>query len=279
MSIAYYNGNFCDFKDIGIPLTDRSVFFGDGIYDAAIGRCGGIYLEREHIRRFAGNAEKLDIPMPFDESSLSSLLHELIERNDIREYFIYFQLSRYSKDRTHHYEKTSRSNLLITLTEAPISRRDRTLKLITASDIRYDLCNIKTINLLPAVMASERAKEAGCDEAVFCRGATVTECAHSNIAILKDGTLYTHPLTERILPGVTRGRMLFMAERLGVNHKEEPFSVADLFYADDVLITSTTKFIKRASEIDGIAVGNKSGSIADALTDALYDDFYIQCPE
>lgn len=273
MSIAYYNGDFFDFSEVRIPLTDRSVFFGDGIYDAAIGKYGRVYLEREHLDRLFGNAERMGIPINMSRAELSSLIRELIQRNGFEEYFIYIHLSRFSHERTHSYPTCERSNLLITLRKHSLPEPDKELKLITLPDLRYSMCDVKTLNLLPAVLASKKAEDAGCDEAVFIRDGFVTECAHSNIHIIKDGILYTHPNGKFILPGITRKRLLYFCELLSVPYEERPFSREELCEADEVLVTSTTKLCLRAVEIDGEKVGNCDSGIGKRLIFALFEDF------
>ena len=272
MSIAYYNGEFCDFSEVRVPLSDRCVFFGDGVYDAAIGRDGAVYLEKEHIDRFFGNAERMKIKLSISKTELSSLLSKVIKRNGFQQYFLYFQLTRTLNERMHSYGSESGSSLLITA--KPHSFTNHRLKLITANDIRYSMCDVKTLNLLPAVLASKSAEEHGCDEAVFIRDGIVTECAHSNIFIVKDDVVLTHPEGPFILPGVTRKRVLYICESLGIKYDEREFKKEDLFAADDVLVTSTTKLCAKVEKIDGINVGKDvSNSVADAIIGALKEDF------
>ena len=135
------------------------------------------------------------------------------------------------------------------------------------------MCNVKTLNLLPAVIASHAAEEAGCDEAVFVRDGIVTECAHSNVAIVKDGIVYTHPLSKFILPGITRARMLTLCKKLQIPYCEKPFSYADITASDEILITSTTKLCLTASKIDGIDIRNCKNSIGNVIKSALVEDF------
>jgi D-alanine transaminase len=273
MSIAYYNGIFCDFEDVRIPLSDRAVFFGDGIYDAAMGRDGKIYLEEEHLDRFFSNAKKLAIPLNLTKSELSYLLHELILKNGFDEYFLYFQLTRHSSERIHAYPYTDKSNLLITLKKQSLPPADKKISLISREDIRYSMCDVKTLNLLPAVMASRVAEDAGCGEAVFIRDGIVTECAHSNVAIVKNGVVYTHPLSKFILPGITRARMLSLCERNKIPYCEKAFGYDDMTEADEILITSTTKLCLTASKIDGIEIKNCKSQVGNILKTALREDF------
>lgn len=271
---AYYNGEFLNFSDVRIPLTDRGVFFGDGIYDAAIGKAGRIYLEGEHLDRFYCNAKKINIPFNMKRSSLAKLLHRLIKLSGYEEYFIYFQLTRYSKERCHAFDDTSLSNLLITIKKYSLPDFEKPLKLITENDIRYGMCDVKTLNLLPAVLASKKAINMGCDEAIFIRDGEITECAHSNISIIKNGTLLTHPRGPHILPGITRKRVLYMCEKLSIPYREISFSRKELIDADAVLVTSTTKFCLSADIIDGEKVGKAGDITSKRLISAMKNDFF-----
>lgn len=274
MSIAYYNGAFAEYERIAIPLCDRSVYFGDAIYDAAIGRGGRIYLEDMHISRFMKNAERLGINLTLGRDGISDVLHEVIRKNDLDFYFIYFQLSRTASERRHAFKDGDGASLLVTIREHTLPDADARLKLITERDIRHRMCDVKTTCLLPAALASRRAESEGCDEAVLLRDGIVTECAHSNIAIVKNGVLLTHPNSPYILPGITRERLLFYCERLNIPYKEEPFAKDELYSADEILVTSTTKLALLASEIDKIPLEIKKNSLGETLISALRDDYW-----
>jgi D-alanine transaminase len=274
MSIAYYGGKFMPEEEVRLPLSERCIFFGDGIYDAAIGCDGYIYLEEEHTDRFFGNAKRLDLPLSMKKDELSSILHKLIELSGLDSYFIYFQLTRSAYPRSHAYPDTQSSSLLITIKQHSLPSPDTELRLITEKDIRHSLCDVKTLNLLPAVLASRRAQSLGCDEAVFLRDKSVTECAHSNIFIVKDGILVTHPKDENILPGVTRNRIIELSSALGIKTEERKFSKDELFSADGVLISSTTKLCLSAKEIDGIAIKCQKSSVGDRIIKAIREDFW-----
>ena len=133
--------------------------------------------------------------------------------------------------------------------------------------------NIKSLNLLGSVLAAEYAASFACDEAVFVRDGVVTECAHSNISRLKDGRLITHPDSPYILPGIAKKRLLSVASDLGLVVSEIPFSKGELFSADEVLVTSTTKICLSACEIDGVAVGGKDEKTLTKLQQKLFSEY------
>ena len=273
MSIAYYNGKICGVDEVRVPLTDRAVFFGDGIYDAAIGRGGRIYLEDEHIERFIGNSRLMNIPLLLEKEELRGLLYELVRRSGEDCFFLYFQLTRYSATRVHACRERERSNLLITVTPATLPAPKKRLSLVSYPDKRYEYCHIKTLNLLPAVLASSYAEGMGADEAVFYRGDRVTECAHSNISILKDGVLITHPTDTHILPGITRAKMIDICKEMGVKVEERPFSRGDLRRADAVLVTSSSKLCLIADSLDGVPLRVRYRSTADGICERFFDEF------
>ena len=146
-------------------------------------------------------------------------------------------------------------------------------KVITKEDTRFFHCDIKTTDLLPAVIASEEAKEAGCDEVIFHRGSRVTECAHNNVHILKDGKFITPPLDNLILPGTCRRHFLEICKRIGVPFEERPFTLDELFAADEVIITCSSTYGARVSHIDGKEVGGKDAELLWKLQAECVSDF------
>ncbi len=270
---AYYDGSFGRREDIRIPLSNRSIFFGDAVYDAAIGEGGKIFQLEEHVERFLGNCAYLGYsPVPsFDE--LTGLLLEAVRRAGLESYFLYFQLSRALTERRHSAADVNETGLLITVDEFTLPSPDKRLKLILAEDKRYGYCNVKTVNLLPNVLYSTEAERRGADEAVLHRCGTVTECAHSNVSILKDGALITHPTDSRILPGITRATLLGLCRSLNIPCIERGFTKEELFFADEVLITSTSKLCLAAESIDGIPVGGGAPRLTEEICHRMQEKY------
>ena len=270
---AYYNGELGSFGQIKLPLTDRAIFFGDGIYDAAIGRAGKIFMLREHLMRFFSNAGRLDLNPDVQEGELEALLRRLTRLSGEKEYFLYFQLSRFSETRAHSYRKDAPANLLVTVSPFSLPSEEKRLSLITLPDLRYKLCDVKTLNLLPAVLASGEASQRGADEAIFIKDGFVTECAHSNIHILKNGRLKTHPLSNEILPGISRAHLLCVCEQLGVEVEQKAFLHEELFSADAVIVTSSSKLGMIAESIDGMPLDLSKVEMAEALCRKMREDY------
>jgi D-alanine transaminase len=270
--LAYYNGDIAAVADMRVPMTDRACFFGDGIYDMTFAANGVIHDCAAHIDRFFEGADRIGIKPDFDKLKLSDLLISLVAKVDAVVMSVYWQITRGTSDRAHAFPSV-KPNLWVMLRPTVLTDIYRRVKLVTFEDIRYHYCNIKTINLLPNVLAAEAAKAADAYEAVFHRGDRVTECAHSNVYILQNGTLQTAPADCDILPGISRANMLRAAAALGIPVSENAFSVSDLFSSDEVLVSSTSVFCISASHVDGKPAGGKAPALLKRLQDHLMEEY------
>ncbi|MGI6032735.1 MAG: aminotransferase class IV [Coriobacteriales bacterium] len=277
-TLGYYNGTIGELDELSIPMNDRVHWFGDGVYDAGPCRHYHIFALDEHVERFFNSAALMDIKMPVTKNELKDLLGELVKRLDVGELFVYYQVTRGVYDiRSHSYDETAPGNLWITLTPATISDGKTPIKLVTEEDRRFLFCNVKTLNLLPSVLAAQHAKRAGAQETVFFRrtplGKRVTECAHSNCHIIKDGTLFTAPADELILPGIARAHLIRMAKKLGYPVSETPYYLEDLMSAQEVLVTSSSNLCLFADEVDESPVGGGAPDMLEDLRSHLIAEF------
>ena len=273
-TLGYYNGKYGELEEMSIPMNDRVCWFGDGVYDAGPSRNYKIFAIDEHIDRFFNSAGLLDIEMPVTKEELKELLQEMVNKMDTGDLFVYYQVTRGTGVRNHAYTKGP-GNLWIMLKPAEISDGIEPIKLITVEDTRFLHCNIKTLNLIPSCVATEKAKKAGCQEAVFYRaGGRVTECAHSNVHIIKDGKLVTAPTDNLILPGIARAHLIRMCKKLGIPVSETPYTLKELFEAEEVLVTSSSNLCLHACEIDGKPVGGKNPELLEKIRAALLGEFY-----
>lgn len=169
--------------------------------------------------------------------------------------------------------KDVKANIWIMLKPQKIKDMSQKIKLITLEDTRFLHCNIKTLNLLPSVIAAQKAEEAGCQETVFHRGDRVTECAHSNVSIIKNGVFKTAPTDNLILPGIARAHIIKMCKKFNISVDETPFTLKELMEADEVIVTSSGQFCMAACEIDGKPVGGKASEVVEKLQHALLEEF------
>ena len=260
-NLGYYNGEIGLIEEMRVPMTDRGFYFGDGIYDAAYSRNHVIYALDEHIDRFFGNLERLDIRFSMDKAQLRTLLCELSLRVDDGEQFVYWQATRGSALRDHPYpEFDVMANLSVMIRPKKVMDIQKRLRLVTEEDRRYLYCNMKTINLLPSVLTAQKAAAAGADECVLHRGERVTECSHSNVSMLSGGAFVTPPADEYILPGVGRAHLMAASRAFGIPVEERIFTMEELMAADEVIISSAGILGNAAYEIDAVPVGGKDGA-------------------
>lgn len=272
--LGYYNGTCGPLDEMMVPMNDRACWFGDGVYEATLARNGKIFGLKEHLDRFYNSAGLLKISVPYTREEIEEILYSCLKQMDDTDIFIYWQLSRGTAMRNHVFPDPSvKANLWITMKPGSNADQDEMIKLITDEDTRFLHCNIKTINLLPNVMASQKAAEAGCGECVFHRGDIVTECSHSNISILKDGVFITHPTDRYILPGISRMYLIQHCRKLGIPVDERPFTLKELMEADEVIVSSSSKLGLAASEIDGLPVGGKATELWKNLQSSYYQQF------
>ncbi|MBQ7036318.1 MAG: aminotransferase class IV [Clostridia bacterium] len=269
-NLGYYNGKYGEADEMTVPMNDRVCYFGDGVYDATYSRNYKIYALDEHIDRLYRSAALLQIEIAQTKEEMRNILNEMVKKMDTGENFVYWQVTRGTGKRNHLFPTDgSKGNLWINISPKDIVDIHKQLKLITMEDTRFFHCNIKTLNLIPSVMASQKAKEMACDETVFHRSGRVTECAHSNVHIIKDGVFRTAPLDNLILPGTARAHLITACHKLGIAVSEEPFSVAEMMAADEVIVSSAGSLCLQAVEIDGKPVGQKAPEILKPLQDEV----------
>ena len=276
-NLGYYNGKYDLIENMSIPMNDRSCYFGDGLFEVAYARGGKIYALDEHMTRMYDSAAYLGYDMPISSEEFSALLYELSAKVDSPEQIIYWQVSRGTEMRSHAPASKLKANVWVTIREKKMLPPYSPMKLITAPDTRFFHCNMKTLNLLPTVMASIAARDAGADEAIFHRNGTVTECAHSNICIIRDdGAIQTAPADELILPGVTRAHMIKACAELGIECIEKHFTLDELMNAAEVVVLSSGTQFRPAYEVDGKPVGGRAPETVAKLQEKLYGDFLIK---
>ena len=272
--VGYYNGEIAPVEELKIPVLDRACYFGDGVYEATAVANKRPFAIEEHLDRFYNSCRLLEIDFPLTREELKAELAKVIAEFDAPEGLLYWQASRGTAYRNHKFpEGNVKPNLLIMLNPINPAPMEKTVKLITMEDTRFFHCNIKTLNLIPNVMAAQKAESMGCDECVFHRGERVTECAHSNVSIIKDGVLQTAPLDNLILPGITRKHMLELARELEIPVLEEPFTVEEMFRADEIIVSRSGALCHAAESIDGKPVGGKAPEILYKLYKAYEQKF------
>ena len=272
-NIGYYNGEVGLLEDLKVPFLDRVCFYGDGVYDATMALDGVVVFAEDHIDRFFNSCANMEIDPGIGKAELAQLLTSLVARVDGSYHFVYWQVTRGTAHRGHPFPEGP-ANLWAMVEPEEKRLRPSAVKLITVEDTRFLHCNTKTLNLLPNVMAAQRAKAAGCEEAVFVRDGFVTECAHSNVHILKGGALVTHPADNLILPGIARKHIISACVELGVPVVERPFTRLELMEADEVIVSASSEPGGVLAEaVDGAVVGGRAGELFGRIQDVAVREF------
>jgi len=273
-SVGYYNGEMGPLEEMRVPMGDRALYFGDGIYEATCAANRVPFALEEHLDRMYNSLRLLEIPFKMSREEIRGELQKVLDAaEDNPIHFLYWQVTRGNGPRAHVFPVGVEPSLMIFVKPHTMKSMDVPYRLISLEDNRFKLCNIKTLNLIPSVLANQRAVERGCDEAVLHRGSRVTECAHGNISILQDGVLRTAPADELILPGITRKHLLALAREHGIPTREEPFSMVELMNADEIIVTSSSALCMKVESIDGIPVGGKDPGRLKLLQDAYLEKF------
>ena len=273
-NLGYYNGKYDLIENMTVPMNDRACYFGDGIFEVIYTRNHKPYALSEHMDRLYASARELGINIALTKEEFSALIIELIGKVDSPDQLVYWQVSRGTEMRSHAPMSELTANIWVTI--RPMQLRDSytPMTAITLEDTRFLHCNMKTLNLIPTVLASREAVARGCDEAIFHRGSIVTECAHSNISIITDkGEIKTAPADNMILAGVARGHLLDFARKFGIPVIEEHYTVDELMSAAEIIVTSSGTLCRPVKEIDGSPVGGRAPEILNKLRDALVADF------
>lgn len=272
-TLGYYNGRIDELDRMTVPMLDRACYFGDGVYDVTFSRNHRIYMLEEHVGRIFSSAAQIGIHPNLCEAELCELLRSLILKMEDGEQWVYFQFSRATDYRAHAFPQNAVPNLWIMMKPTTIKDTYRTLRCITLEDTRYLHCNIKSLNLLPNVIATQKTVEAGVDECILHRDGTVTECAHSNVSILKNGVLITHPADNHILAGTGRAHLIKTCRDFSIPVEERKYTLDELRAADEILLTSASSLCMRIVELDGEAIGRRDGETVKRLQDALLSHF------
>lgn len=263
--ITYVNGRYIPHERAAVHVEDRGYQFADGVYEVCEVRGGALIDEGGHLDRLDRSLSALAIARPLSREALHFILGEVVRRNLVRDGYVYVQVTRGVAPREHAFPKDgTRASLVVSARSFDRSLLDSRaragVKVVTLADERWARPEIKSLSLLPNVLAKQAAKEAGAQEAwLVDRAGMVTEGAASNAwIVLKDGTIVTRHVDRSILRGVTRTSLLEVIARLGYRLQERPFSVAEAQAAAEAFLTGATALVTPVVSIDDHPVGNGS---------------------
>jgi len=279
-SVVYLNGEFLPRAEAKLSVDERGFFFGDGVYEVTRTVDGRLFESGRHLRRLARGLKELRLEPGLSLEEVESISLELLQRNDITsgEGTVYLQITRGAAPRTHHFPPAGTPCTVFLSAQrftVPHDKRATGVSVVTYPDIRWSRCDIKTVNLLAAVMAKQHAADHGVFEALFVRESAVTEGSHTNVFGVIEGELRTYPSSNYILPGITRDVVLELAGEIGVPVNETPFHVHHLPTLQESFLTGTTTDVMPIVSIDGKPVGDgRPGKVTMALYEALAARIY-----
>jgi D-alanine transaminase len=260
-SIGYFNGEFIPVEQLVVPIDERGHQFGDGVYEVIRVYDGKFFMLEAHIDRLFMSAEAIRLQVVYSKEEMLKIIRDAFEKSGLTDCDVYIQITRGIATRKHLFPDAPVS---ISMTVRPMrviqdSVRQAGMTAIFHEDERWKNCYIKSLNLLPNILAKQKAQDAGCYEAILVEDGFVTEGTSSNVYMVKDHVIYTTPLSKRILAGITRIAVGKLASEQGIPFVEKQFTTAELLQADEVFITSTTNEIMPIVLIDGQEIGEGTG--------------------
>ncbi|WP_068142087.1 D-amino acid aminotransferase [Limnochorda pilosa] len=275
---VYLNGEFKPYDEACLSVEDRGFLFADGIYEVIYVHRGRAFRMEDHLARLQRSAAAVRLELPRPAADLEAAAGALTARNGLEaeEATVYLELTRGSAPRQHAFPAQPRPTLLMIARKAhrpEPEKLERGVSVITVPDERWHWCHVKSVGLLPNVLAKQQAVESGAFEAVFVRDGRVTEGSSTNLFAVFDGVLWTHPADRWILGGVTRSVVLELAGRLEITVREEAVEASRLGRADELFLTGTTTTVLPVVRVDGRAVGSgEPGPLTRRLQEAYLQE-------
>lgn len=253
--------------------------FADGVYEVVRYYGGKPLALREHAERLARSMAAIQIEPTEDTRRIEGISNELVRRNRLTEAKLYWQVSRGAVPRDHAFPKDAMPTVLLIASRAEAidpAAPPRVIKTILADDERWHRCDIKSVMLLPNVLARNRAARSGCYEAILHRGGRVTEGTCASLFIARGGELWTHPADHWILGGITRAIILGLTQKHGIIVRERTYTVDELLTADEVFMCGSTTHVAAVSHIDATVIGKGSAGPLTARVHRLFMDHIVE---
>jgi D-alanine transaminase len=278
--VVYLNGEFLPRERATLSVDDRGFIFGDGIYEVTRVVNGKLFEPDRHMRRLEYGLRGIGIDARMTTDEILDVHYRLIRENELTtgEATVYLQITRGAAPRTHYFPPAGTAPTVF-LSASPFTpnkaQREQGATAVTYPDIRWSRCDLKTVNLLGAVLAKQHAVAGGSLEAVFIRDGAITEGSHTNVFGVIDGELRTYPRSNYILPGITRDVVLELAVEEGVAVREAPIFQQEIGRLDELFVTGTTSDVTPLVQLDGRPIGSgKPGRITQTLMAALERKLY-----
>lgn len=278
--IVLSQGSFIHRDSLTFSFEERGLLFGDGVYEVIRIYNGEYYLLVEHVERLFRSLREIKLNVPYTKQQLIVWLQELLKRNSMdTDGKVYLQITRGAAKRDHPFPQNTEPSLFAYLETLGRNMKNMSegVHVITAPDIRWEFCHVKSINLLPNVLAKQEAIEKGCFEAILHKNGLITECSATNVFLVKDGKIITHPVSNRILSGCVRMAVKKFAASLNIPFIEKPFTIDDIPFADEMFLTSSTTEITPIVKVDEHWIkDSKPGNMTRKIQQAYAKDANIE---
>jgi len=274
---VYLNGDLVPLSEAKISVLDRGFIFGDGVYEVIPAYRRTLFRLKEHLARLAYSLAEIRLNNPHDDATWTRLLQTVVDRNPWDDQSVYLQVTRGVAPRAQEFPKTAVSPTVLIMSwamRAPSrEQRERGAAVITREDYRWHRCDIKSTSLLANCLLRQEAEDAGCAEVVLVRDGHVTEAATCHVFVVKNAVIVTPPKDHRILPGITYDLVLELAHESGLPTGVRPVKLEELFAADEVWLSSSTKEVLPVTRADGKPIGNGNPGPVYARMYALFQEY------
>lgn len=274
--IVYLNGRFLPLEEAHISVLDRGFMLGDGAYELIPVYQRKPFRLDEHLRRLQHTLDGIRLPNPMNDAQWHDVIAQVVTKQPAGNQSVYLQVTRGAAPRDHAFPRDATPTVLVMsnpLKAADPEEIEHGVCAVSAPDIRWGRCDLKTINLLPNVLAKQKAVEAGCVECIMFREGVLTEGAASNIFVVKDGVIHAPVKDHRMLPGITYDLVLELASHNGLPVEVRDISEAEVREADELWLTSSSREVQAIVELDGKPVGNGLPGQLHRRMHALYQKF------
>jgi len=276
-NIVYLNGNFLPVEQATISVMDRGFLFGDGVYEVIPVFSNKLLRPDEHLLRLQNSLNRIGLSNPFSDDDWQKIFSELLDKNAGDDRAIYLQLSRgvYSKRDLSTNKGCAPTVFAMVLQVIPpdIDTLSAGISVVTVDDFRWNACDVKSTSLVANVMLKQQAAEAGVEDAILIKEGQVTEGTASNVFVIKDGAIITPPISRQLLPGITRDLVIEIAENNAIVVEQREIKEAELYSADEIWMTSSTREIAPVIKLNNKAVGaGVAGSVWKRMMD-LYQQY------
>ena len=273
--LAYLNGQIMPIEKAFVPIEDRGYQFGDAVYEYIASHEGKLFCSQEHLSRLERSMKELSFPK-VSNTEINNAVNDLFEKSQIKRAGIYIQISRAVAPRFHGFSNKEPAQIIMTIKKLPKIHplAVKGISAISMEDFRWGRCDIKTVQLLPNCLCKQKAVDSGSYDAIFVsKDNIVREATSSNVFIIKNNTVFTHPLTNHILPGITRKIILEICKNKNIAVEENYFTLEQLYDADEVFLSGTTTEVLPIVVIDSRNIANKKPG---QLTQILFREFRKQ---